>query len=125
MANSCEPRVNAGNDNVARLNAKTTITARHRSRFYSPFAKASLAGRWVYFATRLGRLPHLGTSRAAALGALDFCANFFSFSSFHKIHFLEMRKLILRHVITLTYSALARPASCRCEEWPARCDYPI
>jgi hypothetical protein len=52
---------------------------------YSPFAEASLAGWWIYFATGLSRLPYLWKTRAATSGAFDFCH--FAFRSLHKKSF--------------------------------------
>ena len=69
------------------LYAKTAITGHHRSRFNSSFAKASFAGRWIYFATGLVWLPYLGKSRSVTRGAFDFCDNVFRFSLF--IQFLS------------------------------------
>jgi hypothetical protein len=64
---------------AAGLCAKAAITAQHRNRPYSSFAKALLAGRGIYFATALVWLPYLGKSGAATRGAFDFCAYFFWF----------------------------------------------
>jgi hypothetical protein len=38
------------------------------------WAKALLAGRGIYFATRLVWLPYLGKFRSITCGAFDFCA---------------------------------------------------
>jgi hypothetical protein len=56
------------------LCAMATNTAQHRNRRYSSLAKALLAGRGIYFATRLVWLPYLGKFRSITCGAFDFGA---------------------------------------------------